>query len=119
MKNKIKSGLKIYVVVVLYLVLSCFAYSFYLSKSSGDYQLIIELVIGSILFLIIGLTYGNAVHKHGLFMGIGVALVHLAVLKLAFYLSYGKFEWNLLQSSIYLVCSGIGGILGISFKKIF
>lgn len=119
MKSKIKSGIKIYIALILFVLVVCFCYTFYLSKTQKENNLIIELLIGGVSFLILGLFYGNAVHKKGLFVGIGTAILHLGLIKLIIFLSTGTFHLDILQISIMILCSGIGGILGICFKKIF
>mgnify|MGYP005765547069 CR=1 len=119
MKSKLKSGLKIYLSLILFVLLVCFVYAFYLNKTNQEYHPVLKLFIGSISFLLLGLFYGNAVHKRGIFVGLFVAVVHLLLLKLIFFLSVGNYMFTPLSSAIYILCSGIGGILGISFKKIF
>lgn len=119
MKNKIKSGIKIYLFTLLFILLVCIAYSFYLSKSGNDFHLIAKLVIGGLAFLILGLAYANAIHKKGLIIGIVMALLHIFIIKTILFLATGSFDFNIFLILIYTLCGGIGGFIGGNIKKIF
>lgn len=119
MKTKIISGIKIYTFLMIYILTCCFIYSFYLMKTANNYSNITKIIIGGTTFLMIGLTYGNSIHKHGLWIGTLMGFIHLFVIKITYYLAIGEFTLELLPTIIYILCSALGGILGIFFKKIF
>ncbi len=48
MKQKIKSGIKIYVFLVVYVVLAAVLYSTYIVKTNQDFNLIAKLVVGGL-----------------------------------------------------------------------
>lgn len=119
MKSKIKSGLKIYLFAIIFLLVVCFCYSLYLSNTGNDLSLIAKIGIGGSTFLVLGLAYGNAIHKKGLLIGLLVALVHVLLFKAIIFLSVGSFDFNFLLLAIYTILGGIGGLMGVNIKKIF
>ncbi len=118
MKKKIISGIKIYTCCIIYILVVAFIYSFYLMKTENNSNRIVELVFGITTFLLLGLLYGNMIHKRGLIVGFIVGLIHILLISLIFFLSTGKFEMNILPTIIYIISSALGGVLGITFKKI-
>ena len=118
MKRKILSTLKIYLITILYVVIISFIYSFYIMKTSNNSNVYIELLIGSSSFLLLGLLYGNAIHKKGIWVGLIVGLLHILLIHFVYFLISGSFNLKILPAIIYTICSGIGGILGVNFKKI-
>ena len=119
MTSKIKSGIKIYLFLIIYVLLCCFTYSFYLTKTLSNSSKIIELLIGSTTFLLLGLVYSNSIHKKGLLIGLITGLLHYLLIRLIYFLICGQFSITLLPMLIFTLASSIGGILGILFKKIF
>lgn len=118
MKRKIICGLKIYTCCIIYILITAFIYSFYLIKTNNDSNLIVELILGITSFLLLGLLYGNMIHKRGLIVGIIVGLIHILLINLIFFLSTGNFEFKIFPIIIYTISSALGGLLGITFKKI-
>lgn len=119
MKSKIKSGIKIYLFLIIYVLLCCFIYSFYLTNTMTNNSKLIELLIGGTTFLLIGLVYANSIHKKGLLVGLATGIIHYLLIRVIYYLSTGIFSYNILTMLIFVLLSTIGGILGILFKKIF
>ncbi len=119
MKQKIKSGIKIYVFLVVYVVLAAVLYSTYIVKTNQDFNLIAKLVVGGLAYLLVGFAFGNAIHKKGLIVGLLVGVIHFFLLKLIFFLSKGQFNFEILPFLIQITLAGVGGLLGVNLKKIF
>ena len=119
MKSKIKSGIKIYTFLFIYILLCCFIYSFCLINNKITESLIIEIIIGSSTFLLLGTLYSNSVHKKGLLIGSLVGTVHYLLIRVICFLAGHPFNFNIFLFLIYTISSTIGGILGLLFKKIF
>lgn len=118
MKRKIISGLKIYAICLVYILITAFVYSFYLMKTNHNSNKIAELVLGITAFILLGVLYGNLFHKRGLIVGLAVGVLHILIISLVFFLSTGKFEFKPLPTIIYIISSALGGVLGITFKKV-
>lgn len=118
MKKKIISTIKIYIITILYISIISFIYSFYIMKTNNNTNPIIEIIIGASSFLLLGLLYGNLIHKKGLIIGIIIGISHILIIHFIYFLAIGKHEFNILPCIIYTICSGVGGILGVNFKKI-
>lgn len=117
MKKKILSAVKLYSFIILYCITVFFLYSFYLMKYNKE-NVIIEIIIGISIFFIIGLCYGNFIHKKGLIVGIISGSIHIFLIKLIYFMSVGDINMNWIVILIYILSSGIGGLIGIMFKKI-
>jgi len=118
MKRKIISGIKIYTICIIYLLLITFIYSGFLMKTNKDSNVIFEIIIGATAFIVLGLLYGNMIHKKGLIVGLLVGITHLLLINLIFFLANGEFNLSPLLAIIYTISSGLGGVLGLTFKKI-
>ncbi|MGM9970573.1 MAG: TIGR04086 family membrane protein [Anaeroplasma sp.] len=118
MKKRIISTLKIYLITALYLFIVAFVYSFYISKTNKNENLIVEVILGSTAFLLLGTLYGNYVHKKGLILGILIGIIHILLIKFIYFLAIGDFNLSILPTIIYTITCGIGGILGVNIKKI-
>lgn len=119
MKQVIKCGIKIYLFFILYLFLSSAIYSLVIYFNKNNFNPIIQIIIGSIGYLLIGFCYGNAIHKKGLLFGLLIGLVHFFLIKGIFFLAQNTFDFSFLLLGIDVLLAGIGGILGMNFKKIF
>lgn len=118
MKKRIISGIKIYICCIIYILITVFIYAFYLIKTNNNSNNIIELILGVSAFLLLGLLYSNMIHKKGLITGLLVGSIHLILINFIHFLATGNFNIKVLPFIIYIISSGIGGILGIFFKKI-
>lgn len=118
MKRKIISGIKIYLCCIIYILLMSFIYSFYLIKSGNDSNKVMELILGISAFILLGILYSNMIHKRGLIVGLIVGAIHILLIHFIFFLSAGSFELKVLPFIIYMISSGFGGVIGMSFKKI-
>ena len=118
MKKRIISGIKIYLCCIAYILVTVFVYSFYLIKTHSNSNNIVELILGITAFILLGLLYANMIHKKGLIIGLLVGALHLLLINFIYFLSTGNFDIKPLPFIIYIISSGLGGILGISFKKI-
>lgn len=118
MKRKIICALKIYLITLIYTICVAFIYSFYIMKTMSNTSKIVELLIGSSSYLVLGMLAANAIHKKGLLVGLLVSFLTLLAIHLIYLLSLGSFNFKILPSIIYIISSGIGGILGVNFKKI-
>ena len=87
------------------------------SYKINNENIIINLIITSVFYLLIGLLYANHFHKKGLIIGILASTFHLFLIKMLFMIFSQNvtFEFALIFISIF--CGGIGGFLGIIFKK--
>jgi len=117
-KRKIISGIKIYAVCIFYILLISFIYSFYLIKSNNDSNNIFLLILGITTFILLGLLYGNMIHKKGLIVGILVGLSHILLINLIFFLATQEFNISFILIMIYTISSALGSVLGMTFKKI-
>jgi putative membrane protein (TIGR04086 family) len=87
-------------------------------KTNNNQDVIINFIISVFFYLLIGLLYSNHFHKKGLIIGILASFIHLFVFKLILLVFKQEPSFNILLIVIYSVCGGIGGFLGILFKKI-
>lgn len=118
MKKITIKGIKIYLVLFIYLFITLLIYSLLISKMNlalNKYVLITILGIG---FLLLGFLYGNMLHKKGIIIGIIIGIIHYFLLYLIFMISNFEISFNIINMLLYSVLSGIGGILGVNFKKI-
>ena len=118
MKKITIKGIKIYLVLFIYLFITLLIYSLLISKMNlalNQYVLITILGIG---FLLFGFLYGNMLHKKGIIIGIIMGIIHYLLLYLIFMISNFEISFNIINMLLYSVLSGIGGILGVNFKKI-
>jgi len=118
MKSKIIFGIKTYLFLMVYVLLCCFIYAFFLHNNKITESIIIELLIGSSTFLLLGTLYSNHIHKKGLLIGCITGIIHYLLIKLIVYLSTSTFNFNIIYFLILTTSSTIGGILGLLFKKI-
>lgn len=118
MGRKISSGIKIYLSFILYIAVTSFIYAFYIIKTQSDSNKIVELLIGSSSFLLLGFLYSNYIHKKGLIIGLATGCIHILLINLIGLLALGEFSFKVLPYSIFIISCGIGGILGVNFKKI-
>lgn len=119
MKQALKSGLKIYLFVLIYVLLSSFIYALILNSSKGDFNALGKLIIGGLGFFFLGFAFGNAFHKKGLLVGLITGLVHFFLVKLSVFLAIQEFDFSVLIFFIQILLSGIGGLLGVNLKKLF
>ena len=117
MKRKILNGIKIYTFLISYILLCSFIYSFYLTKNNESK--IIELIIGSTTFFLLGTLYSNTIQKKGILIGLLTGIIHYMLIRIIYYLTNNTFNINIITLIIFTISSTIGGILGIFFKKIF
>ena len=118
MKSKISFGIKTYLFLMIYVLLCCFIYAFFLHDNKITESIIIELLIGSSTFLLLGTLYSNHIHKKGLLIGCITGIIHYLFIKLIVFLSTSIFIFNIIFFLILTTSSSIGGILGILLKKI-
>lgn len=119
MKQKVKSGIKIYVFLVLYLSVATIIYTLYINKTNQDFNLLAKLIIGGIAYLMLGFTYANAIHKKGFLIGIIVGIVHFFLIELIYFLCKGIFQFEVLPFFINVLLASVGGMLGVNIKKLF
>lgn len=118
MKRKIICAIKIYLITIVYTICIAFIYSFYISHNMVNTSPIIELIIGGSSYFILGMLMANAIHKKGLIVGLLTGIITILFIHLVYLLSKGEFNFKLLPCLIYTILCGIGGILGVNFKKI-
>lgn len=119
MKQKVKSGIKIYVFLILYLTVATTIYTIYINKTNHDFSTLGKLIIGGIAYLMLGFTYANAVHKKGLIIGLLAGIVHFFLIELIYFLCTGIFNFEILPFFISILLATIGGMLGVNIKKLF
>ena len=119
MKKNLKSGIKIYVFLILYLSVAITIYTIYINKTNHDFSLIGKLLIGGIAYLMLGFTYANAVHKKGLLIGLFAGIVHFFLIELIYFLCTGIFQFDVFPFIINILLATVGGMLGVNVKKIF
>ena len=117
MKKNIIKFILIYSILIAYLLLSALIYSLYIIKTYNNHNVIIYLIISLIFYMLIGLLYANHFHKKGLIIGILASLSHLLIIKFILYLFKLEPTINVTLTIIYSLIGGIGGFLGIMFKK--
>jgi hypothetical protein len=118
MKKKVLQFGLIYLILLIYLIISLSIYAIYIMKTYNNQNIIINLIIGSCFYLLVGLLYSNHIHKRGLIVGALASLIHLFVLKFVLMLTGSEVSFHILEIIINIICGGIGGFLGILFKKI-
>lgn len=118
MKRKIISGIKIYTICIIYIIIISLIYSSYLIKTNNNSSNIFELIFGISTFILIGILYGNMVHKKGLFVGLISGIIHLIIINFIIYILTNELNLNFILILIYISSSALGGILGLTFKKI-
>ena len=118
MKSKIISGIKIYTFTFIYILLASFIYTFYLMNKNVESKLI-EIIIGSSTFFILGLTFTNSIHKKAILTSTLIGITHYFLIRLIVFLVDNTFNINIVTLLIVTLSSIIGGILGIMFKKMF
>ena len=119
MKQKVKSGIKIYVFLILYLTVSTTIYTIYINKTNHDFSIFGKLLIGGFAYMLLGFTYGNAVHKKGLLIGLAAGLAHFFLIELIYFLCTGIFHFEVLRFFINVLLAVVGGMLGVNVKKLF
>lgn len=119
MKQKVKSGIKIYVFLVIFLTIATTIYTIYINKTNHDFSLIGKVVIGGLAFFMLGFTYANAVHKKGLFIGLFAGIIHFFLIELIYFLCTGIFQFQFLPFLINVLLSTAGGMIGVNIKKLF
>ena len=119
MRKILKSGIKIYGVLFIYILLSTLIYAIYIYTSKNSTNLIIDIIIMASSFLLIGFFYGNASQKKGLIIGLIVGVIHFIFLYLLKILLIDDSKFELILFIINCLASTAGGIIGINIKKIF
>ncbi len=119
MKQNLKSGIKIYVFLILYLSVAITIYTIYINKTNHDFSLIGKLLIGGIAYLMLGFTYANAIHKKGLFIGLFAGIIHFFLIEFIYFLCTGIFHFDVFPFIINILLASVGGMLGVNIKKIF
>ncbi|MDE7106525.1 MAG: TIGR04086 family membrane protein [Anaeroplasmataceae bacterium] len=119
MKKNVKSGIKIYIVLLLYLTVATTVYTLYINKTNQDFNLIVKLVLGGVLYMMLGFAYANAVQKKGLIVGLFIGILHFFIIALIYFLCTGIFHFQFLPFLISILLAGIGGMLGVNLKKLF
>ena len=117
MKKILKFGL-IYLILFLYLIVSIFSYAIYIINTGNNEHIIINLIIAAVFYLLVGLLYSNHFHKRGLLIGLLSSFCHIIFLKVILLLMKQDVSFNIYELLINTICGGIGGFLGILFKKI-
>lgn len=117
MKKSFVQIVLIYVILILFLFLSFGSYAIYIFNSEKNYSYLMGLIIAALFFILLGFLFGNHIHKKGLIFGCLLAVIHLFLIKLIVLLATNDYTFNPLSFSIYTICGGIGGFLGINFKK--
>ena len=107
MKSKIIFGIKTYLFLMIYVLLCCFIYAFFLHNNKITESIIIELLIGSSTFLLLGTLYSNHIHKKGLLIGCITGIIHYLLIKLivsnmSFSVSFGRPFMMWATTSIFL-----------------
>jgi hypothetical protein len=118
MKKSIIKLLLIYLILFSYLFISTSLYGIYIIKTNNNENIIINHIISIFFYILIGFLYSNHFHKKGLIIGILASIVHLFVFKLILLIFKQNPSFNLLSIVIYSISGGIGGFLGIVFKKL-
>lgn len=119
MKQKVKSGIKIYVFLILYLTIATTVYTIYINKTNHDFNLIGKLLIGGIAYLMLGFTYANAIHKKGFIVGLFAGGIHFFLIELIYFLCTGIFHFDVWPFLINVLLATTGGMLGVNVKKLF
>ncbi|MDE5715783.1 MAG: TIGR04086 family membrane protein [Anaeroplasmataceae bacterium] len=119
MKNKLRSGIKIYITIAVFLFVVTGIYTMYIAKTTNNINPIVKLVLTGLLYLLIGFAFGNAVHKKGLLVGLLAGVVHLSLIKLINFLATGNFNINIFLVLISILLAMVGGMLGVNLKKLF
>ena len=118
MKKKVLQFSLIYLILLIYLIISLSIYAIYIMKTYNNQNIIINLIIGAFFYVLVGLLYSNHIHKRGLIVGILSSIIHLFILKFILLLTDSDVTFHLVEIIINIICGGIGGFLGIIFKKI-
>jgi hypothetical protein len=103
---------------MIYLLFAFGMYSLYIINTENNYSYFVGLVLFALFFILLGLLFGNHIHKKGLIFGILLSIIHLFLIKIIILLATGDFTFNIFSFLIYSICGGIGGFLGINFKKL-
>lgn len=119
MKQKVKSGIKIYVFLILYFTIATTVYTIYINKTNHDFSVIGKLLIGGIAYLMLGFTYANAIRKKGFLIGLFVGILHFFLIELIYFLCTGIFKFEVMPFFINVLLSTVGGMLGVNIKKLF
>ena len=117
MKKNFIQVLIIYLILMVFLLLAFGIYALYIMKTDNNYSYFVGLLLFSLFFILQGILFGNHIHKKGLIFGIILSIIHLFLFKIIILLATGDFTFNILSFLIYTICGGIGGFLGINFKK--
>ena len=115
----LKFLIKIYSVLLIYILLYGFIYSLYISKTGNNINIIVSLSFNAVSTLLLGFGYSNHFQKRGLIIGLLITLLHISLIKVIYYFSTNKIDLNALKISIITLTGGIGGIIGTNIKKIF
>lgn len=118
MKNTIKSFTKLYVLFFLYIFISFMIYSLLISKLNLNMNNYVLITLSSLGFLLLGILYGNMIHKKGIIVGLVVGLTHYLLFFLILHIFNNQVNFNSINMILYTILSSIGGILGVNFKKI-
>lgn len=119
MRQKIKSSIKIYLLLLIYLTISAVIYTIYINKTNNDFNIIVKLLLGGLAYMMLGFTYANAVHKKGLIIGLLAGVFHFLLIQIIYFLISGIFNFQIIPFTISTLLAGIGGLLGVNLKKLF
>lgn len=119
MKKVIKTGIKIYLFLVMIISIFVISYAFYLNKTNSDYNIIFKVALTFGIFFTIGFSYTNAIRKKLLLLCSFIAIVHYLLYKITILLAINSFNFEWIMFLIAVNSAIIGGMVGISQKKIF
>ena len=103
MKQSIKTGFKIYSFLLLLIILLLSAYSIYILKTQKNYNSLIMLIISDIIFLFIGMLYGNHFQKKGILIGLVTGIIHIILFIIILFLTTGTFQINIGKITINIL----------------
>lgn len=118
MKKTIKSFIKLYILFFLYVFIGFMIYSLLISKLNLEMNNYVLITLSSLGFLLLGVLYGNMIHKKGLLVGIFIGVIHYLLFYSILKLTKSEVEFNVINMLLFTVLASIGGILGVNFKKI-
>lgn len=118
MKNTIKGFTKLYIIFFLYVFLSFMIYSLLIKNLNLNMNNYILITLSSLGFLLLGVLYGNMIHKKGIIVGLVVGLAHYLIFYFILHLTNNELNFDFINMILFTILSSIGGILGVNFKKI-
>lgn len=125
MKSLLIKKLFIYLIFTFIVFLTLLIYSLILYKNdnlfiNNEKELYIyTFIIGGICFFILGLLKGIFIKKNGLLEGICASAVVITIALLCNLFIKRPFQLvNITKIIVFILLSGIGGIIGVNIKKI-